>query len=124
MGSICAANLTFKCLDRAIGSFAKYFLFTLILWLINKKILHFNPRSLAFSFFGGHPQTTLYVFILSGIYLIYSKVSLKLIVIIYIFALAISSVQLLPTIELYKYSARKIPLCKNLLRQPLFRGQI
>lgn len=115
LGSICAANLTFlNVWTEQLGLLQSIFFLPLILWLItkfsetNKKIyILITPVLLAFSFFGGHPQTTLYVFILSGIYLIFRKIPLKLIFTVYLFAIAISCVQLLPTIELYRNSARE-----------------
>lgn len=107
-GSICAANLTYlNVWTEQLVLLQSIFFLPLILWAINRQKYFLIPLFLAFSFFGGHPQTSLYVFILSGIYLIYSKVSLKLIIIIYILALAISSVQLLPTVQLYSHSARE-----------------
>lgn len=115
LGSICAANLTFLNVWSELVMTLQTILFLpLILWAITqfantkKQIyLFLIPLFLAFSFFGGHPQTVLYVFFLSGIYFLFQKIPFKFIIAIYFLAITLSSVQLFPTIELYRQSARE-----------------
>lgn len=88
----------------------------LTLWAINslsetKKRLYLLliPVFLALSIFGGHIQTAAYVFILSLAYALFKRLQLRQIVFVFVSAILISSVQLLPSLELYLNSARDNP---------------
>lgn len=86
----------------------------LALWAINKfsetkKRLYFFliPLFLAFCIFGGHAQTAIYIYIIALVYLFYKKFNLKQVVLCFLLAIAISAVQILPTLEIYLQSARE-----------------
>lgn len=86
----------------------------LILFLVNrfietKRVHHYwlIPPLLAFSIFGGHPQSVVYVYAITFFYLIFKKVSLVKIVLCFALSLGIASIQLMPSLELYKLSARE-----------------
>lgn len=123
LGSICAANLTFLNVWSELVMTLQTILFLpLILWattqFANTKrrvYLFLIPLFLAFSFFGGHPQTALYVFFLSGVYFLFQKIPFKFIIAIYFFSITLSSVQLFPTIELYQQSAREDPTLQKFI---------
>jgi len=79
---------------------------TIFLWLI--------PIFLAFGIFGGHPQTTVYVFLITLGYLFYKRVPRRLIGPIMIIGLGLAAIQLLPSLELYGNSAREVSATKDL----------
>lgn len=85
-----------------------------ILLLINKKRVEFIPILLAISIFGGHIQTAMYVYFITIAFLLYRKISLFKLTAILIISLAIASIQLIPSVELYLNSAREGEASKRL----------
>lgn len=79
----------------------------LILWLLTKKKIFWIAPLLALSIFGGHIQTTVYVYLITLAYALFKKVSLKELVLVLSLSLALGAVQLIPTLELYLQSARE-----------------
>lgn len=123
LGAVCAANLTFLNVWSELAMTLQTILFLpLVLWAATrfnqtKKLLYLFPVPLllALCLFGGHPQTAIYIFLLSGIYFLFQKIPVKFIFSIFLFAILISSVQLLPTLELYRYSAREDPALQKFI---------
>lgn len=86
-----------------------------ILFLIDK---YRNSRShlsvlflsilFAFSVFGGHIQTTVYVYLIAILYLIYRRYPMRRIFSIIVFSFALAAIQLIPSLELYFQSAREV----------------
>lgn len=95
----------------------------LALWAITKKRFLLVPLFLAGSVFGGHLQTTTYVFLITAAYLFFKKASLKYLVAIPVLALGLSAVQLLPSAELYLHSAREGAASRELFYQSTFPWQ-
>lgn len=102
----------------------------LILFLINKfsdskKLIQLLACSLllAFSIFGGHIQTTVYVYLIVGMYALYKRVPITHTVFFMVFSFLLAGVQLVPTIEAYIYSARESSSNAALLARTLFPWQ-
>ncbi len=79
----------------------------LILWLVNKKKFIWAAPLLAFSVFGGHIQTSVYVYLIVVAYAVFKRVTLKELLGTIFLSIVLSSVQLVPTLELYLQSARE-----------------
>ncbi|MEK7565419.1 MAG: YfhO family protein [Patescibacteria group bacterium] len=114
-GGLAAANISYLTGWQEILVNCQSALFLpLILLLINKNKTLLASIFLAFSIFGGHVQTTLYVYMIAGLYAIYKK-SLKLFVVSCLLSVGLAAVQLVPTIEAYLLSARETPTNVDLL---------
>ncbi len=102
----------------------------LILWTINcyslkKKNIYLwlVPLFLAFSIFGGHIQTVVYIYLITFAYLLFKKVPFKFLILIPVFSLGLAAVQLLPSLELYLHSARETSASRELFYQSTFPWQ-
>lgn len=89
----------------------------LILYLINRNKILPVSILLAFSIFGGHIQTTFYVYLITFSYLIYKRVAWKLIVTMFLISFGVSAIQLIPSVELYLNSARETSQSQTLFYQ-------
>ncbi len=119
-GGLAAANISYLTGWQEILVNCQSALFLpLILLLINKNKTIFASIFLAFSIFGGHIQTTFYVYMIAGLYAIYRK-DLMLFVVSCLLSVGLASIQLVPTIEAYFYSARETPANTALLVKTLF----
>ncbi len=92
----------------------------LILWLINKNKIFWASPLLALSLFGGHLQTTAYVYLIVFAYSLFKKVPLRNIFLAFSLGLVLSCVQLIPTAELYLNSAREGQASKLLFYSSTF----
>lgn len=84
------------------------------LWLVNrfdekKELVYLVLVSmgLAFSIFGGHIQTAFYVYLIVIAYALFKKVSWPTLFLVLLLSVVLTAVQLLPSLELYKESARQ-----------------
>ncbi len=85
------------------------------LWLL--------PIFLACSVFGGHIQTTSYVFLITTAYALFRKTPLKYYILCLGLAISLSAVQLFPSFELYLNSARESSVSRELFYQSTFPWQ-
>lgn len=116
-GAIATANISYITVwaEQLVIIQSALFL-PLILWAINKKRFVLTAFFLSFSVFGGHIQTTTYVYLISLAYLFYKRAPLK-----YIFlSLGLAAVQLLPSLELYLLSAREGTVSSQLFYRSTF----
>ncbi len=108
-GAVSAANLTYlNVWSEQLILLQSAFFLPLILWSLTRSPL-LASLFLAFSIFGGHPQTIAYVFIFSLAFALFKKISLRKIILIYSLSLTLAAVQLLPSAELYLNSLRENP---------------
>ncbi|MCL4397674.1 YfhO family protein [Patescibacteria group bacterium] len=130
-GGIVAANISYLVVwaEQLVVIQSALFL-PLALWGINNYFdkkkefyLWLIPIFLAFSIFGGHIQTTVYVYLITFAYLLFRRVPGKFLILIPIFSLAISAVQLFPSAELYFQSAREATVSRELFYQSTFPWQ-
>lgn len=92
----------------------------LILLCLNKRWLVPSSLLLAASIFGGHIQTTTYVYIVAFLYMSYLRWPFIKTILVFILSLLIASVQLLPTAEIYLASARETAANIDLLARTTF----
>ncbi|MDO8514956.1 MAG: YfhO family protein [bacterium] len=119
-GGLAAANISYLTGWQEILVNCQSALFLpLILLLINKKNTLFASVFLAFSIFGGHVQTTVYVYIIAGLFAIYRK-QLRIFVFCCLLSIGLAAIQLVPTIEAYFYSAREAPANAALIARTVF----
>lgn len=78
------------------------------------------PIFLAMSIFAGHPQTVVMVFLFVGSYALFRRVSLIRTFLLFVIALLIAGVQLLPSWEFYQLSAREAGDTTKLFIEHLF----
>jgi len=123
-GAVVAANISYISVwaEQLVIIQSALFL-PLILWAVNKKRFLLVSPFLALSLFGGHIQTTAYVFIITAAYLLFRKVPLKYFVAIPLFAFGLSAIQTLPSMELYLHSAREGAASRELFYQSTFPWQ-
>jgi hypothetical protein len=127
-GAVVAMNISYIALWHWQLVITQSLLFLpLILFVVNKySKLHnsyfiiLNSILLAFCFFGGHAQTTIYVYLIYGLFALFRKVSLKLILLTMILPLFLAAVQLVPSIEAYLLSAREGAATKDLFAPFVF----
>lgn len=114
-GGIVAANISYFLVwaEQLVIIQTALFL-PLSLWAIDKYVkerrliyLVLVSFLLAFSIFGGHIQTAVYVFLITIAYALFREVPKKLVAIFLFLAVGIAAVQLLPSAELYSFSARE-----------------
>lgn len=121
LGALAASNITYLVNWHELLVITQSVLFLpLILYLINKKKYLLTSVFLCFSLFGGHAQSVLYVYLLALAFMIYRKVPLLMIGITFGLGLLLSSIQLLPSLELYLHSAREHDLTAQLFQKGLF----
>lgn len=102
----------------------------LILYLTNlyaenrrKVYLAIVAALLAFCLFGGHAQSTGYVYTLFGLNALRRKISLKWLVTIFVISIVLAAVQLLPSAQTYLLSAREGQATKELFAPFVFHWQ-
>lgn len=119
-GGLAAANISYLTGWQEILVNTQSALFLpLILLLINKKNTLLASVFLAFSIFGGHVQTTVYVYIIAGLFAIYRK-QLRVFVFCCLLSFGLAAIQLVPTIEAYFYSAREAAANAQLIARTVF----
>lgn len=108
-GAIAASNITYITVwaEQLIIIQSALFL-PLVLWAIEEKRLWLVPVFLTFSIFGGHPQTIIYVFLVTLGYMFYRRIPVATIALVVLLSLGLAAIQLLPSLELYWYSAREV----------------
>lgn len=115
-GAIVASNISYITVwaEQLIIIQSVLFL-PLVLWIIEKfsqtrkKIyVWLLPVFLALSIFGGHPQTIVYVFLITLGYMFYRRIPVVTMVLVILLLLGLAAIQLLPSLELYWYSAREV----------------
>ncbi|MCL4390458.1 MAG: YfhO family protein [Patescibacteria group bacterium] len=128
LGGLAAANLGYLVgwLEIIVNAQSALF-FPLAMWAINrfsdtKKRIYLAAVALfsAFSVFGGHAQTTVYVLAATGLYCFFKKVPVKTIVVVFSLAAMLSAVQLLPTLDAYQFSARETTANWQVFERSLF----
>ncbi len=113
-GALAAANLAYLTSWLEIIVVAQSALpLPAALWLISRSVrlkrylgLVFVPLLLALSLFGGHVQTTVYVAGFILFFLLVKRLPLVLTLLIIILAFFLMSIQLIPTIDAFRFSAR------------------
>jgi len=114
-GAVVISNLSYLVVwhEQLIITQAAMFL-PLTLWAVNKytdtkKISYFLLIALtyAFSIFGGHAQTFIYVVLISAPYMLIKGVKPWIPILSLFLGISLGAVQLLPTIEIYLNSARE-----------------
>ncbi len=119
-GGLAAANISYLTGWQEILVNCQSALFLpLILLLINKNKIVWSSIFLAFSIFGGHVQTTVYVYLIAGLFAIYKK-NLFSFLVTCLLSVGLAAVQLIPTIEAYFYSAREAAANTTLITRTLF----
>ncbi|KKU92446.1 MAG: hypothetical protein UY21_C0001G0069 [Microgenomates group bacterium GW2011_GWA1_48_10] len=115
LGAIILSNISYLLVWSEQLVFIQSVLFLpLSLLLINyysvsKKplLLLLLPLTLSFAVFGGHIQTVVYVCVVVTLYALFRRLPIKYLFIIALSTIGLSSLQLLPSLELYLYSARE-----------------
>lgn len=86
----------------------------LILWMVNKycqtkKTFYLFLISLfiCFAVFAGHAQTFIYLSVVAGVYMLFKRISIIKILLVFGLGALMSAPQLFPTMEIYLYSARE-----------------
>lgn len=107
-GAIATSNISYLTVwaEQVVVIQSALFL-PLALWAIEKKRSWLVPIFLALSIFGGHPQTIVYVFLITLGYMFYRRISVATIALVVLLSLGLAAIQLLPSLELYWYSARE-----------------
>ena len=119
-GGLAAANISYLTGWQEILVNCQSALFLpLILLLINKKNTLLACVFLALSVFGGHAQTTVYVYIIAGLFAIYKK-QIHTFAFCCLLSIGLAAIQLVPTIEAYFYSAREAPANAALIARTVF----
>lgn len=99
----------------------------LILWSVNKyssshnsRYLILNSILLAFCFLGGHAQTVIYVYLIYGLFALFRQVPLKILILTMVLPIFLAAVQLVPSLEAYRLSAREGAATKELFTPFVF----
>jgi len=107
-GAVVAANISyFLVWSEQLVIIQSALFLPLALWAINENKLLLVSPFLAFSIFGGHIQTAVYVYIITFAFAIYKRIPIKKLAIVLVLSLGLAAVQLLPSAELYLNSARE-----------------
>lgn len=121
LGGLAAGNISYLTGWQEILVNCQSALFLpLILLAINHKKYFLVSIFLAFSIFGGHVQTTAYVYIITILYLLYKRVPILVFSFYILYSLLLAAVQLVPTIEAYFYSARETSANVGLIARTVF----
>ncbi len=107
-GAVVISNLSYLAVwGEQLNILQAVLFLPLILWAINYSRLLFLPFLIALTLIGGHPQTAVYVLIISFTYGLFKRVSPLKLVALFSLGAIIGAVQLFPTLELYLQSARE-----------------
>lgn len=121
LGGLAAANISYLTGWQEILVNCQSALFLPVILLgINRKKYFFSSLFLALSIFGGHIQTTVYVYIIVLLYSFYKKVPFLNTFFMILASIGLGAVQLVPTIEAYFYSARETAANADLIARTLF----
>lgn len=102
----------------------------LILYFTNRYLENKNTKwflliaaCLACSFFGGHAQTVIYVYLIYWLFGLFKRIPLKYLLFSSVLPLILAAVQLFPSVEAYLLSAREGAATKDLFAPYVFHWQ-
>lgn len=123
-GAIALSNLSYLTVwaEQIVVIQSALFL-PLILWLINKQKFLWAAPLLAFSIFGGHIQTSVYVYLIVFAYALFKNTPARELLLTLVFSVTMSSMQLIPSLELYWLSARETLQSQLLFQSSTFPWQ-